>query len=71
MRGKPAGVYKKVRNAWITPAGAGKTQSSDVSTLSATDHPRGCGENAIKWADGSLWCRITPADAGKTEKEKK
>ena len=46
MRGKPRTVNAIGKTRRITPADAGKTQSSDVSTLSATDHPRGCGENS-------------------------
>ena len=45
VRGKPAGVYKKVRNAWITPAGAGKTRRCIRVIRHYEDHPRRCGEN--------------------------
>ena len=45
VRGKLPQFVILPEQVGITPAGAGKTQSSDVSTLSATDHPRRCGEN--------------------------
>ena len=50
----------------ITPAGAGKTVKSSVTTPPGADHPRVCGENlgllSNKWR---AW-GITPAYAGKT-----
>ena len=48
VRGKQGACINQRRYQRITPAGAGKTQSSDVSTLSATDHPRRCGENDVR-----------------------
>ena len=45
VRGKPGRVCYKSENRRITPAGAGKTFSKYVASLSSTDHPRRCGEN--------------------------
>ena len=45
MRGKPPADAEVVSASGITPADAGKTIYSKKSFSSATDHPRGCGEN--------------------------
>ena len=45
MRGKPAAILSASISLRITPADAGKTQSLHRTTRTASDHPRGCGEN--------------------------
>ena len=47
VRGKPSVSPHLVLVYRITPAGAGKTQSSTVSFSSKKDHPRRCGENIL------------------------
>ena len=46
VRGKPQADCHVFRRQGITPAGAGKTDSSSRYVSSARDHPRRCGENA-------------------------
>ena len=47
MRGKPDRVLAKSEQIRITPAGAGKTVKSSVTTPPGADHPRVCGENIV------------------------
>ena len=66
MRGKGLGQLLDVAVGRITPAYAGKRQAVSSISLAVRDHPRLCGEKALRaWADhGKL--RITPAYAGKS-----
>ena len=48
MRGKLVGNTVFVPSLRITPADAGKTTDSEIGTVPAQDHPRGCGENHIR-----------------------
>ena len=50
----------------ITPAGAGKTKACSLSTNTAWDHPRRCGENYPAVGGCRYAAGITPAGAGKT-----
>ena len=45
MRGKRWTDERALALAGITPAHAGKTTQAAVIALSASDHPRACGEN--------------------------
>ena len=45
MRGKPPNRANTSSSPRITPAHAGKTNSSHVLVLLSQDHPRACGEN--------------------------
>ena len=47
MRGKHIKNAKKIKDARITPADAGKTQVILPSSVRKRDHPRGCGENRL------------------------
>ena len=48
MRGKPTKCSIIIISGRITPADAGKTATADSLRTKAEDHPRGCGENAVK-----------------------
>ena len=65
MRGKPFRGHTAQSGTWITPAHAGKTKACSLSTNTAWDHPRACGENRIMhWA--TLWrCGSPPRMRGK------
>ena len=45
MRGKPLRTPHLCKSVRITPAHAGKTALYCASSMSASDHPRACGEN--------------------------
>ena len=47
VRGKLSSRPTADGSAGITPAGAGKTDSSSLYVSSARDHPRRCGENSV------------------------
>ena len=66
MRGKPADAATTPAPTRITPADAGKTLIISVIFDRRRDHPRGCGENWVYWANDVTLTGITPADAGKT-----
>ena len=46
VRGKQSDPQAIVQHLGITPAGAGKTDTKSISSSTAEDHPRRCGENA-------------------------
>ena len=48
MRGKPRCKLSQPAYQRITPADAGKTDAVSVNSCMYRDHPRGCGENAVK-----------------------
>ena len=48
----------------ITPADAGNRLHKGVIWKQRRDHPRGCGEQCLKYAQFMQNARITPADAG-------
>ena len=48
VRGKPAVSMTKRKRTRITPARAGKTKPRRHNCRPAGDHPRACGENAVK-----------------------
>ena len=45
MRGKLSTVLQGIGEVRITPADAGKTRRQSRKSVTARDHPRGCGEN--------------------------
>ena len=49
----------------ITPACAGKTKEAKSSTVSARDHPRVCGENALSLLRVELFTGSPPRVRGK------
>ena len=53
------------------PRMRGKLRPLTVARDSLRDHPRGCGENAGRYTPAMPVPRITPADAGKTLKQKR
>ena len=48
MRGKPRGTAWQAGRYRITPAHAGKTPAGGLPRSRTSDHPRACGENALK-----------------------
>ena len=48
VRGKPSGKTTLRDVPRITPARAGKTTVAGAGGITATDHPRACGENSLK-----------------------
>ena len=48
VRGKRFQAEKQPQGSRITPADAGKTKACSLSTNTAWDHPRGCGENILR-----------------------
>ena len=48
VRGKPTHMHGFLHPTGITPAGAGKTESSTISGIYPQDHPRRCGENDLR-----------------------
>ena len=66
MREKGRLVFSNLPQERITPAYAGKSRFEFFNKFIIWDHPRLCGEKALRaWADhGKL--RITPAYAGKS-----
>ena len=67
MRGKRASMDPFTANNRITPADAGKTGKSKASTLSAWDHPRGCGENLLTYGYNSSNMGSPPRMRGKQD----
>ena len=47
VRGKLQQAQRGWAYTWITPAGAGKTQSRRLTQPAKRDHPRRCGENCL------------------------
>ena len=66
VRGKAGRLERLRRTARITPACAGKSASSAVTSISARDHPRVCGEKGFFYCICNLKNGITPACAGKS-----
>ena len=59
VRGKRNASYHSARFGRITPAGAGKTASPQVTITGNTDHPRRCGEN-FDFTDAQLRGKGSP-----------
>ena len=65
MRGKHGVYVLAFGGHGITPADAGKTRPKTAQTSSATDHPRGCGENAVASSGDSPVSGSPPRMRGK------
>ena len=65
MRGKPSCLSYTRNRKGITPADAGKTRPKTAQTSSATDHPRGCGENLDSYGAWELPIGSPPRMRGK------
>ena len=66
MRGKAQRAFYGIMTIRITPAYAGKSQSSHYQTGKHKDHPRLCGEKELYATGLKFQSRITPAYAGKS-----
>ena len=67
MRGKPARMLLRLLMEGITPADAGKTNIVRYSVHGHEDHPRGCGENTVRYIAGISSGGSPPRMRGKPE----
>ena len=67
VRGKQTHTVKVTVDDRITPAGAGKTKACSLSTNTAWDHPRRCGENDFKLKSNRKEVGSPPQVRGKLE----
>ena len=65
MRGKPVPSVCVAILSRITPADAGKTESTMQTHRRRKDHPRGCGENCSSWFFGFSFPGSPPRMRGK------
>ena len=65
MRGKPFPPNSGRQEHRITPAGAGKTMAFLIAKVNVQDHPRRCGENAVKTANTGTHVGSPPQVRGK------
>ena len=68
MRGKAAALDHAGVESGITPAYAGKSFSMRKKPFKGRDHPRLCGEKGETFRRFLRYDRITPAYAGKRQK---
>ena len=65
MRGKPSGKTPCWKDTGITPADAGKTTEYPAGSYACRDHPRRCGENSARKAEGFTKYGSPPQMRGK------
>ena len=65
MRGKVVRLFDNRKSSGITPAYAGKRQYKELLQQYNKDHPRLCGEKAIKSASHSFIAGSPPPMRGK------